>query len=60
MQSIRTKRKYNSLLSPRGRHYDIGGLIKQGNKVVGGMGSGIMAGAGALGQIGGGLIAGGL
>ncbi len=27
MQNIRTKRKYNRLLAPRGRYYNIGGVI---------------------------------
>lgn len=32
MQSIRTKRKYNRLLTPRGRYYNIGGAISSALK----------------------------
>lgn len=67
MQSIRTKRKYNRLLTPRGRYYNIGGIIKSALKnPFGGVNgtqsaqAGIGVGIGAIGQLGGGLIGGGL
>lgn len=67
MQSIRTKRKYNRLLTPRGRYYNIGGAISSAFKnPFGGVNgtqlaqAGIGAGIGAIGQLGGGLIGGGL
>lgn len=67
MQSIRTKRKHNRLLTPRGRYYNIGGAISSAFKnPFGGVNgtqlaqAGIGAGIGAIGQLGGGLIGGGL
>lgn len=67
MQNIRTKRKYNRLLAPRGRYYNIGGVIGGAlkNPFSGANGTqmaqaGIGAGIGAIGQLGGGLIGGGL
>lgn len=67
MQSIRTKRKYNRLLTPKGRYYNIGGAISSAFKnLFGGVNgtqlaqAGIGAGIGAIGQLGGGLIGGGL
>lgn len=63
MQSIRTKRKYNRLLTPRGKYYNIGGVLKNLNGQLADnptLGGAISAGAGLLGQLGSSAISGGL
>lgn len=63
MQSIKTKRKYNRLLIPRGKYYAPGGLIGKLNDSISKnplTGVAVTSGAGILGQLGNSAISGSL